>query len=93
MSRDAQPGLRHDLSGRIQQFGQVVDRTHQSATTPARRRVVLAAGAQFGGLGLGPAHRPLGVGEQPLGVAYRGFGQLGQLTGARQHRGLGLLAA
>jgi hypothetical protein len=57
MSRDAQPGLRHDLARRGEQFGQVVDRAHQPATTPARCHVVLAADAQFGGLGRGPARR------------------------------------
>jgi hypothetical protein len=51
------------------------------------------ASAHFGRLGLGPAHRPLGVDQQPLGIACRLLSQSGQLTGALEHRGRGLVAA
>uniref|UniRef100_UPI00358E2C62 hypothetical protein n=1 Tax=Mycobacterium simiae TaxID=1784 RepID=UPI00358E2C62 len=70
LSWDSLPSLRHDLAGGIQQFVQVVDRTHQSAMTSTRGRVVLTASAQFGRFGLRTAHRPLGVDQQPPGVAY-----------------------
>ncbi|SHY36498.1 Uncharacterised protein [Mycobacteroides abscessus subsp. abscessus] len=86
-------GLRGDLAGRGHQLGKVVDRAHQPATPPPRRRVMFAAGAQRGSLRRGHAHRPLGVNQQPLGIACRGFGQSDQLTGALEHRGRGLVAA
>lgn len=43
-------GLRGDLAGRGHQLGKVVDRAHQPATPPPRRRVMFAAGAQRGSL-------------------------------------------
>jgi hypothetical protein len=81
------PGLGGDLAGRGQQVGQVVDRTHQPAAAATGGRIGLTAGGQCSGLGPGSAHRLLGVDQQPLGIATRGFGQLCELTGGLEHRG------
>ncbi len=86
-------GLRDDLARRGQQFGQVVDRAHQPAPAPPRRRIVLTAGRQVGGLGLRAAHRLPGVGQQPLAFTGGGLGQTGQLTSPLEHRGLRLVRA
>ncbi len=80
MSGDALPGLCHDLPRRGEQLGQVVDRAGQPPAPPPRGRVVHAASAQLVGLRPGPAQRPFGVGQQPLGLAGSGGGQLGQLA-------------
>ena len=86
-------GLGDDLVGDGQQFLQVVDRADEPASPPAGRGVTLTTGCQLGGLGLRAADRLLGVVQQPLGITGRGFGQSGQLTGALEHRGGGLVAA
>ena len=71
------------MSGSIQQFGEVVHGAHQPATTLACHNVMFAAGAQFGGADIDATDRPPAVGEQPLGIAHRGFSQLGEHTSAR----------
>jgi len=80
-----------DLASRDQQFGQFVDRASAGGRVagPLPRRARRGRRSS----GVGPAHRPLGVDQQPLGVAGRGFGQLCQLSSAGQPRGPGLVAA
>ena len=71
----------------------MVDRAGQPPAPPPRNWVVHTAFAQFVGLGLRPAQRPLGVGEQPFGLLGGEGGQLGQLAGDPAHGGLRLVAA
>ncbi len=93
MSGDALAGLCHDLPRRLEQIGQVVDRAGQAPAPPPCGSVVNAAFAQLVGLGLGPAQRLLGVGQQPFGLVGSGGGQLGQLASDPAHGGLRLVAA
>jgi len=93
VSCDSLPGLRHDLPGGIEQFGQVVDRTSQPPTPAPRRRIVHTALAQFVGLCSSPAQRLFRVDQQPLGLVGGGGGQPGELAGDPHHGGLCLVAA
>ena len=68
MPGDPLAGLRHDLPGRGQQLGQVVDRAGQPPAPPPRGRIVHTAFTQLVGLDPSPAQRPLSVGEQPFGL-------------------------
>ncbi len=92
--RQPLPGLGSDLSGRLEQLVQVIDGPGcQPTATAPRRRVGLTVHALGFGLGPGPPQRPLGVGHQPLGVADRGLGQVGELAGGPPDRGQRLVTA
>ena len=93
MSGHLLPGLCHDLPRRLEQLGHVVDRAGQPPAPPPRGGVVNAAFAQLVSLRLGPAQRLFGVGQQPLGLAGSGGGQLGWLASDPAHGGLRLVAA
>lgn len=73
---DALPGLRNDLVGRVEQFGQIVDRSGRPAPPPTGYRVTDNAFAQRIGLGGSPPRRPFGVDQQPLSLIDGGGGQL-----------------
>src|SRR4029450_8599913 len=55
------PGLFDDLPGRVQQFGQIVHRPGQAATTAPRHRITVTVGVLLLGVDLRFAQSPLGV--------------------------------
>ena len=87
------PGLRSDLPGGLEQFGQVVDRAVQPS--PARPAAAwrLPGRRQVSGPGVRTAQRACGVGQQPLCVRGGLLREPGEFPGDPPHRGLCLLAA
>jgi hypothetical protein len=84
-------GLRGDLSSRVDQLHQVIDRAAQPAPTPTRHRVTAADRRQIRGPGRRSAQRLAGVDQQPLGIANCLLGEPGELTSEPPHRGLCLV--
>ena len=86
-------GLRDDLAGRGEQFGQLVDRAGRRPRRRPAAVIMDAAFAQLRAVAQGPPQRPFRVDQQPLGLISSGGRQLGQFTGDAHHGGLGLVAA
>ena len=90
---DPLPGLTDDPLGRLQQVGQVIHRSGQPTSTTPRGRITNPGRGEFGGLRPGPAQRPAGVDQQPLGVPCGGLSEVGELTGDPLHAVLDLVTA
>jgi hypothetical protein len=87
-ARQPLPGLHRDLAGRVQQFGQVIDRPAQPAPAPPGGAVPQPGRGQRRRLRLRAAQRPPRAGQQPARIGCGLLGKLGELPGAPRHRGL-----
>ena len=93
MPGDALPGLRHDLPGRLEQLGQVVDRAGQPPAPPPRGRVVLPRSRSSSALARARRSACFALASSRSASLGSGGGQLGQLAGDPPHGGLRLVAA
>jgi len=72
---DALSCLRGDLTGRLQQRRQVIDRPTQPPAASTGGSIAPTGRGQRFGLGLCPAQRAPGVAQQPFGVGRGAFSQ------------------